>query len=342
MTIRQSLTCFAVGALCAVLLSPVPGEAAEKPIIMRYSHSSAAMVEEPHHVAALDFKKYVEAKSGGKVEVQCFYGGSLGDESEAFRNVQKGTLPLAMGGIANLVPFEKKLGLLTLPYLFANIDEVVAGTNGAPAELLNKYATKAGFRILTWTYTDFRYISNAKRPITKMADMQGLKFRVPQSAVLIAAYKAFGGSPTPISWAETFTALQQGVVDGQCYGYIGFRAMKFNEANQRYLTEVHYTYHLQPLVISERVFEKLTPEVRQILIDAGKYAQEKSLLFQVEQAEASKRELVAGGLKVSQLEDEEQWKKGAIEKVWPEMADFVGGKDIINAYLKACGKSPWE
>ena len=281
-------------------------------------------------------------KTGGKVEVQCFYGGSLGDESEAFRNVQKGTLPLAMGGIANLVPFEKKLGLLTLPYLFANIDEVVAGTNGAPAELLNKYATKAGFRILTWTYTDFRYISNSKRPITKMADMQGLKFRVPQSAVLIAAYKAFGGSPTPISWAETFTALQQGVVDGQCYGYIGFKAMKFNEANQRYLTEVHYTYHLQPLVISERVFEKLTPEVRQILIDAGKYAQEKSLLFQVEQAEASKRELVAGGLKVSQLEDEEQWKKVAIEKVWPEMADFVGGKDAINEYLKACGKQPWN
>ena len=138
------------------------------------------------------FKKYVEEKTGGKVEVQCFYGGSLGDESECFRNVQKGTLPLALGGIANLVPFEKKLGLLTLPYLFANIDEVVAGTNGAPAELLNKYATKAGFRVLTWTYTDFRYISNSKHPITKMADIKDLKFRVPQSAVLIAAYKAFG------------------------------------------------------------------------------------------------------------------------------------------------------
>ena len=288
------------------------------------------------------FKEYIEEKTKGDVEIQCFYSGSLGDESECLRNVQKGTLPMAMAGIANLVPFEKKLGLLTLPYLFSNIDEVVTGTNSAPAELLNSYATKSGFRILTWTYTDFRYISNSKRPITKMADMQGLKFRVPQSAVLIAAYKAFGGSPTPISWAETFTALQQGVVDGQCYGYIGFKAMKFNEANQRYLTEVHYTYHLQPLVISERVFEKLTPEVRQILIDAGKYAQEKSLLFQVEQAEASKRELVAGGLKVSQLEDEEQWKKVAIEKVWPEMADFVGGKDAINEYLKACGKQPWN
>lgn len=288
------------------------------------------------------FKKYVEEHSNGKVEVQCFYSGSLGDESECFRNVQKGTLPLAIGGIANLVPFEKRLGLLTLPYLFANLDEVVTGTNGAPAELLNSYATKAGFRILTWTYTDFRYISNSKRPITKMSDIEGLKFRVPQSAVLIAAYKAFGGSPTPISWAETFTALQQGVVDGQCYGYIGFKAMKFNEANQKYLTEVHYTYQLQPLVISERAFKKMNPEMQKLMIDAGKYAQDAVLKYQIENADAAKKELITGGLQVSQLEDEDQWKKAALDKVWPEMADFVGGKDAINEYLKACGKEPWK
>ncbi len=288
------------------------------------------------------FKKYIEEKTNGAVEVQCFYGGSLGDESECFRNVQKGTLPLAIGGIANLVPFEKRLGLLTLPYLFANLDEVVTGTNGAPADLLNSYATKAGFRVLTWTYTDFRYISNSKRPITKMADIQGLKFRVPQSAVLIASYKAFGGSPTPISWAETFTALQQGVVDGQCYGYIGFRAMKFNEANQKYLTEVHYTYQLQPLVISERVYRKMTPEMQKLVVEAGHYAQEAVLKFQKEESDAAKKALIAGGLQVSQLEDEDMWKKAAMEKVWPEMAEFVGGKEAINAYLKACGKPAWQ
>ena len=288
------------------------------------------------------FKEYVEAKTEGTVEIHCFYSGALGDESECLRNVQKGTLPLAMAGIANLVPFEKKLGLLTLPYLFSNIDEVVTGTNGTPAKLLNSYATKSGFRILTWTYTDFRYISNSKRPITKMADMQGLKFRVPQSAVLIAAYKAFGGSPTPISWSETFTALQQGVVDGQCYGYIGFKGNKFNEANQKYLTEVHYTYQLQPLVISERVFRKLDPELQKILVEAGQYAQEKVLKYQLEEAGAAKKALIEQGLVVSQLTDEAQWKKAAVEKVWPEMANFVGGKEVINAYLKACGKPSWK
>ena len=293
-------------------------------------------------VVGKSFKKYIEEKTKGDVEIVCFCSGALGDESECLRNVQKGTLPLAIAGIANLVPFEKRLGLLTLPYLFSNLDEVVTGTNGAAAELLNTYATKSGFRILTWTYTDFRYISNSKRPITKMADMAGLKFRVPQSAVLIAAYKAFGGSPTPISWSETFTALQQGVVDGQCYGYIGFKANKFNEANQKYLTEVHYTYQLQPLVISERVFRKLKPELQKLVIEAGQYAQEEVLKYQIEQANAAKQELIAQGLQVSELEDEDAWKKAALEKVWPEMADFVGGKETINAYLKACGKPAWN
>ena len=134
--------------------------------------------------------------------------------------------------------------------------------------------------------------------------------------------------------------MQQGVVDGQCYGYIGFRAMKFNEANQKYLTEVHYTYQLQPLVMSERVYRKMKPEMQKLVVEAGKYAQEEVLKYQRENADAAKKELIAAGLVVDQLEDEELWKKAAMEKVWPEMAEFVGGKEAINEYLKACGKEP--
>ena len=62
--------------------------------------------------------------------------------------------------------------------------------------------------------------------------------------------------------------------------------------------------------------------------------------YQIEQADAAKKYLIDNGLQVSQLEDEDVWKKAAMEKVWPEMADFVGGKETINAYLKACGKPP--
>lgn len=293
-------------------------------------------------VAAKAFKQYVEEKSKGAIEIQLFFNGSLGDESECFRNVQKGTMPFAVGGIANLVPFEKKLGILTLPYLFDNLDEVVAGTNGKPREILGNYATKAGFRILCWTYTDWRYISNSKHPIKNIKDIRDLKFRVPQSAVLIESYKAFGGSPTPISWAETFTALQQKVVDGQCYGYIGFEAMKFLDAHQKYLTEVHYTYQLQPVVMSQRVYKKLSADKQKLFDEAGMYAQETVLKYEIENADKAKKNLIAAGLVVDVLEDEPVWKKAALDVVWPKMADFVGGKAAINEYLAACGKPEWK
>lgn len=293
-------------------------------------------------VVGKTFKEYVDKNSNGAIEVQLFYSGALGDETETIHNVRSGTLDFSCVGIANLVPFAKQLGVLTLPYLFDNLDEVVAATNGAPSDLLNSYATKAGFRVITWTYTDFRYYSNSKQPITKMSDMQGLKFRVPQSAVLLAACKAFGGSPVPISWAETFTSLQQGVVDGQCYGYIGFKAMKFFEANQKYITEAHYTYQLQPLIVSERVFRKLSADEQKLVLDAGKAAQEAVLKYQIEESGKAKEELIKAGVQVAQLTDEAEWKKAAMAKVWPEMADFVGGKDAINGFLKAAGKQPWN
>jgi TRAP-type C4-dicarboxylate transport system substrate-binding protein len=160
--------------------------------------------------------------------------------------------------------------------------------------------------------------------------------------VLLAACKAFGGSPVPISWAETFTSLQQGVVDGQCYGYIGFKAMKFQEAHQKYITEVHYTYQLQPLIISERLFRQMKPEEQKLMLDAGKAAQDAVLKYQIEESGKAKADLIKAGVQIDQLEDEAEWKKTAMEKVWPEMSDFVGGKDAINAFLKAAGKAPWK
>lgn len=293
-------------------------------------------------LVAIEFAKYVEEHTKGEIKVETFFNGALGDETESLRNVQRGDLPFTVAGIANLVPFDKRLGILTLPYLFNDLEEVVKGTNGKPAEILNEYALKSGFRVLTWTYTDFRYISNSKHPITKMKDMEGLKFRVPQSAVLIESYKAFGGSPTPISWAETFTALQQSVVDGQCYGYLGFDTMKFADANQKFITEVHYTYQLQPLVMSERVYRKLTPEQQKIMVEAGKYAQEQVLEYQKKEGKLAKERLMKAGVKIDVLTDEDKWKAAAFEKVWPKMVDFAGGKDVINTYLKALGKPEWK
>ena len=290
-----------------------------------------------------DFKKFVEKASNNTVQVKLAYGGGLGeDEAFQFHRVQTGKLDMALGGIGNLVPMVKPLGVLTLPYLFFTLDDVVRGTTGKPAELLNSYAEKAGLRILAWTYCGFRYISNSKHPITSLEDMRGLRFRVPQSIVMIETYRAFGGLPSTIAWNMTYNALKHDLVDGQCYDYSGFRAMKFKDAGQKYITEIHYLYNLQPLVISERIFKSLSPEVQKILVDAGRHAQEQSFQYQKECSEEAKQELYKVGVKITTLHDEGPWRKVAREKVWPRVAESMGGRESINAYLKACDLPLWN
>ncbi len=294
-------------------------------------------------ILGIAFKNYISQASKGQLEIQLAYSGGLdADEAYQFHRVQTGKIDMALGGIGNLVPMVRNLGVVTLPYLFPDQNAVVRGTTGKAAMLLDSYAEKAGLKILAWTYYGYRYISNSRRPIKSLEDMRGLKFRVPQSLEMIRTYRAFGGIPMPLAWPMTRSALKNNLVDGQCYGYIGFKAMKFNEAKQKYLTEVHYTYQLQPLVMSERVYKKMKPELQAIMVKGGIYAQEQVLQYQKEEAQAAKDALIAAGLVVDQLEDEDEWKKAALEKVWPEMADQVGGKDTINNYLKAMGKQPWE
>ena len=294
-------------------------------------------------IVADAFKKYVEKKTNGTVQVDIFYAGGLGeDEGVQFRNTQTGKLDLALGGIANLEPMVKRLGVLTLPYLFNDIEQVKAGVEGESGELLNSYAKDAGLHILAWTFSGFRYITNSKHPITKLEDIRGLRFRVPQSVAMIQTYRAFGAIPSTIAWNMTYKALEHDLVDGQCCDYASFKGMKFIDVGQKYLTEIHYTFQLQPLVMSSRVFDKMPADLQKIVVDAGKFAQEESIKYHSNMSEIAKRELVAKGLQIAQLTDEAKWKDVALQRVWPQVADGMGGKEAINAFLKACGQPLWQ
>ncbi len=288
------------------------------------------------------FRDYLAEKSDGRIMIKNFYATSLNDETEALRNVQSGALPFTVAGIANLVPFDKRLGVLTLPYIFENIGQAIAGTTGDSAKLLNKWAIERGFRILAWAYSDFRYLSNSVRPIKNIKDIAGLSFRVPQSAIMIASFEAFGAEPMPISWEETFLSLQQHLVDGQDSGYIIYKTMKFNDAHQKYITESHHSYQVQPLIVSEKFFQTLPKKDQELLIEAGQYAQQEALKYQMVEREKAKADIIKMGVQISILEDEAEWKRIAHETVWPKMADFVGGTDIIITYLKTMGKTLWK
>lgn len=289
------------------------------------------------------FQNYVHHASKGKMNVQLSYNGGLdADETFQFHRVQTGKLDMAMGGVGNITPMIKPLGVVTLPYLFPNADAVIRGTTGKAAGLLNSYAEHAGVYILAWTYYGYRYISNSKRPIKSMADMKGLRIRVPQSLVMIKTYRAFGATPVPLAWPATRSALRNDLIDGQCYDYNGFRIMKFQDAGQKYITELHYMYNLQPLVINLKLLQSLPPEERKIMIDAGQHIQNLSLHYQKEMNSMAKQALIGSGIQITTLANEDEWKRAALSEVWGETADNIGGVEAINKYLALCGLPLWE
>lgn len=288
---------------------------------------------------AIRFKEILEGLSEGELQVDLFPNGALGTETEMLQNTRTGTLDFAIIGIGNAVPFVRELGTLTMPYLIENSYDAVKATTGELGDFWNTVSIeKGGFRILGWTYSNFRHLTNSSRPVTSLKDIKGLKIRIPQNNIILATLKSWDANPVPMAWSETFTALQQRVVDGQDNPYIVNYTSKFHEV-QDYLTEIHYQYSLQPLVTGIVAFDKLSPEQRAMVQRAGIEAQQYCILFQTLEAEKAKKAMQENGVKVSYLTDEEEWKKKAVETVWPKFYDFIGGKQNLDLVLKALGKS---
>jgi tripartite ATP-independent transporter DctP family solute receptor len=295
-------------------------------------------IDSDQAVLALRFKEIIEKTSGGNYKIDIFPAGQLGDEQKMVKDSRRGSIDGAVVAVNNITPFAKSVGILTLPYLMQSFDDAVKATTG---ELGDKWRAvlikEAGVHVLGWAYSNFRVLTNSKKPINNLSDLKGLKIRVPKNAIMIATWQALGAEPIPMAWPETFTALQQKVVDGQDNPHITNVSMKFYEV-QDYTSEVHYLFSLQPLVVGEKFFQSLSAEDQAMFTRAGIEAQEYNLLFSVTKSEAAKQTMIAKGVKYNEVEDEAEWSKIAVEKVWPQFYDTVGGKAEVDNVVKALGR----
>jgi tripartite ATP-independent transporter DctP family solute receptor len=287
----------------------------------------------------LKFSELLTEKTGGKYDVNLFVNSQLGTEQATVNDVSLGTLDMSILGSNNLAPFSPSMGIFSLPYIFENISQAETIINSKVAEEVSEDAiNNAGVRVIAWSYSGFRMLTNSQRPVTSLDDLDGLFIRVPKSDLIIKTYQALGINPTPVAWSETFTALQQKVVDGQETPYAAIYSMKFAEI-QKYLTETHYMFQLEPLIMSEYLFQEQSADVQKAILEAGKEATAFSLNWIQEKEEGIKQELIAKyGMQIDQLEDEAEWVKRAQEGVWPEFYEQVGGKDKINELLRTLGR----
>ena len=287
----------------------------------------------------LRFAQLMEAYTEGEVKIHLFPNGQLGSEQETVQNCRLGTLDYSIVAINNITPFSPTVGVFTLPYLILSLDDAVKLTQGSIGQKLAENTIRdAGVRLLGWAYSGFRVLTNSKRPVRTLKDLKGLVIRVPKNAIMIASYKSWGVNPTPMAWDETFTALQQKVVDGQDNPYITDYVMKFYEV-QKYITNIRYVFSLEPLMISEALFQKQSPEMQKTILRAGKDAMEHERQFILLKEDEIKRELVKKGMEIMDPADnEKEWIEKATTKVWPQFYKSIGGKEKLDETLRFLGR----
>lgn len=288
---------------------------------------------------ATTFKKAFEEETGGKHKVSLFPNGQLGSEEDTVNNAAMGTLDFSLLAVNNLTPFSPTVGVLTLPYVIRSVEEARTLVEGDIGKTLTENTVRdANVRIVGWAFSGFRVLTNSKKPVSKLSDLKGLVIRVPKNEIMIETYKAWGINPTPMAWSETFTALQQRVVDGQDNPYITVSAMKFNEV-QKYITPIKYVFSLEPLVVSESLFQRQKPDVQNAILAAGRKATEHSFQYLIDSEEKIKAELVSKGMEIVEPADgEKEWIEKATTTVWPKFYDSVGGKDKVDATQRALGR----
>lgn len=230
-----------------------------------------AHVGAPDHifeVGAQKFAELVKEYSNGSLEIKTYPGAALGGDRDAFEGLQMGTIEFAIQG--PLDSFLPESSMVSLPYMFKDSASVYKYLDSEIAAEIYKGLEEKGVRCLGHMENGWRLITS-NRPINSLADMKGLKIRTPESPVWTDTFKALGANPVPVAFNELYSALQQGVVDGQENPTAHIKTQRFYEV-QDYLCISRHMYLDAPLCVSEKFWATLTPEQQDACMRAAREA----------------------------------------------------------------------
>ena len=210
----------------------------------------------------LFFKKELEERSGGRIQVELFFGGVLGNERELMDLVATGALQGTRGGF--FADANPRFNLFTLPFLVDDWDQAIRLVNSPFMKAVNEGARERGFHIpATGISQGFRAHTNNKHPIRTPDDLKGLKMRVPSQEVYVQTAKAFGANPQEIPYIEVYQALQTGVVDGQDNAPSNIWDFKVHEVSE-YLTISNYATGPDPFMVNLAWYETLPSDLQKL------------------------------------------------------------------------------
>jgi TRAP-type transport system periplasmic protein len=274
------------------------------------------------------FAEIVAAKSGGKIKVNVFPGGALGSDQANVSALQGGTLEMASMNSGIFASQVKEFALFDFPFMFGNTKEADAVMDSNFGKSLHKRLEDKGLVGLAYYELGFRNITNGKRPINTLADLEGLKLRVIPNPINVDWVKALGANPTPLPWPEVYAALEQKAVDGQENPVATINSAKLYEV-QKHMVLSNHQYNPQSVVISKKFWEKLTPAEQKILQDAATESAKYQRAQSRDQAAGILENLKKNGMQVTQLSAADMDKLR--DKMRPVTAKYAVnvGQDVV-------------
>ncbi|MDQ2695450.1 MAG: TRAP transporter substrate-binding protein [Pseudomonadota bacterium] len=287
-------------ALAALATLPVrPAAAADiqerslkMPIVNAITH--------PQGIGAQKFADLVAEKSGGRIKIKVFPGGTLGGEQQIASMMQGGTIDVSMMAPAQLVGNIPQFIVLDFPFVFASEKEADYVLDGPVGKKLLDLMPERRLVGLAFMEQGYRSISNSKRPITRLEDIAGLKIRTIQNPLYVDMLNTLGANAVPMAFTELYTALETGAVDGQENPFTTLEASKLYEV-QKYMSTTRHIYNPQMLLVSSKLWESLSDDEKAIFQEAANEARD----FQREAArqmnQKAREAVIAQGVEVNDV-----------------------------------------
>ena len=217
----------------------------------------------------LAFEVEVEEKSGGRIDVQFFWGSQLGKTENVLNLVRGGQVEAVVASEGHVAPYFPDVQILGLPYLFIDRQVAYEVFDGEVGQMIaDRMAEEAGIRPMPWLENGgYRHYS-ANRPLETVEDLQGLKIRTMSNPVHMQIVSSLGASPTPIPWADLYTSLQTGVVDGQENALSTFRVPRLEEVQKHIILDGH-VYSILMIATSEKWLQSLPEDLRAVVETAA-------------------------------------------------------------------------
>jgi len=312
---RYALT--VIGVACATAAG-----FAQAQTTIRISHATPATSH--YGVGTQTFCAEVEKRTTGRFK--CQIQPNVGDERASIEAVQLGTLDAtntSTGPVSNFVP---EVGIVDIPFLFRDYDHARRVLDGQIGQdLLGLFPAK-GLIALAWTENGFRHMTNSKRAIVKPDDVKDLKVRTMQNPVHIQAFTSIGVQPTPMAFSELFTALQQGVVDGQENPIPVILSAKFSQV-QKHLSLTGHVYSPAVLLLSPKLWGSLNDADKAAFRESARAAAAAQRKKVNDDEATGIAQLRAEGVAVVTNVDGNAF-RAAMTPVWAEFAKRFGADNI--------------